>query len=373
MSARWSKRLDFAARLLGGHVLRRAHDAARHRAAEFRLGSAGGRDETAREVGRGRVLFRDDFRETPVHDEHAAEVAEHDVFRLEIAVDDALAVGEGDGIADLLEDGEERGQRIFFHRLGDAIGEEFEHLFQGDAAHEFHRVEKLVLLIDAEFVDGDDVRMIELRGDLRLLDEAQHIGLVAAAEHHLHGDGALGGVLPRIEDRAHAAAGDDAADGVALFRKQLIGQKAPDGRLRRGEADAGLGGRAPAVDFECHVAEADGLVGEKAGGFGDGLPVDEGAVAAAEVFEQELIVVDRELRVPPRDERGAGVEIDAGFATDDVLAGRKRGPRQFHVLVAQDDLGLGDMHGTGECASAPAKPSREMPGYFAGWRIGSPR
>ena len=51
--------------------------------------------------------------------------------------------------------------------------------FKRDAADHLHRVEKLALLIDAELVDGDDVRVVELAGDLRLLDEAQHVGLVA--------------------------------------------------------------------------------------------------------------------------------------------------------------------------------------------------
>ena len=40
----------------------------------------------------------------PVHDLHLAERADHDVERLEVAVDDALGVGEADGLGDLLED-----------------------------------------------------------------------------------------------------------------------------------------------------------------------------------------------------------------------------------------------------------------------------
>jgi hypothetical protein len=43
------------------------------------------------------------LRETPVHHQHLAVVAEHDVLGLQIAVDDALAVREGERVADLLE------------------------------------------------------------------------------------------------------------------------------------------------------------------------------------------------------------------------------------------------------------------------------
>src|SRR3990172_4581841 len=37
------------------------------------------------------------FGEAPVHDENFAEGADHDVFRLEVAVEDAAGVGKGDG------------------------------------------------------------------------------------------------------------------------------------------------------------------------------------------------------------------------------------------------------------------------------------
>ena len=109
--------------------------------------------------------------------------------------------------------------------------------------------------------------------------------------------------------------------------------------------------RALAADFERDVgAEADALVREKARGFRDGLVVDEGAVAAAEVFDQQVVVVDREPRVPAREQRRVRAEIDAGLAPDDVFAGRQRGPRQLGAGVAEDDLGQRDVHRGGSRA-----------------------
>ena len=49
--------------------------------------------------------------EAPVHDLHLAEGADHDVRRLEVAVDHAAGVGVGDRLADLLEDREEAAPR----------------------------------------------------------------------------------------------------------------------------------------------------------------------------------------------------------------------------------------------------------------------
>ena len=66
--------------------------------------------------------------------------------------------------------------------------------------------------------------MRELRGDLRLLEEArQTVGLERRAvrrlarhlpEHHLHGEAAPQVLVAHLEDRAHAATRDLAAHGV---------------------------------------------------------------------------------------------------------------------------------------------------------------
>ena len=45
-----------------------------------------------------------DPRQPPVHHQHFAEVAEHDVFGLQVAVNDAARVGERHGIGDAQQD-----------------------------------------------------------------------------------------------------------------------------------------------------------------------------------------------------------------------------------------------------------------------------
>jgi hypothetical protein len=50
------------------------------------------------------VLAVTDLREAPVHDEHLAEVADHDVRGLEVAVDHAAGVSVGHPVANLEED-----------------------------------------------------------------------------------------------------------------------------------------------------------------------------------------------------------------------------------------------------------------------------
>ena len=99
------------------------------------------------------------------------------------------------------------------------------------------------------------------------------------------------------------------------------------------------------MDFEGYIAEANGLVWKKARDFGDALLVDEGAVAAAEVFDEQVIVVDGEQCVSAREQRGLGVDVAFAGATDDVFARRQGDARQFGAVVSQGDLGLRDVHG----------------------------
>ena len=55
-------------------------------------------------------------RQAPVHHQHFAEVAEHDVLGLEIAMDHAAGVGEGDGVGHLHQDFDVLGERFFADR-----------------------------------------------------------------------------------------------------------------------------------------------------------------------------------------------------------------------------------------------------------------
>jgi hypothetical protein len=63
------------------------------------------------------------------------------------------------------------------------------------------------------------------------------------------------------------------------------------------------------VQFEPCAADLDALAGPEPHGFGAGPAIDEGAMARAEVFDQRVIVIDRELRVARRDAFGLDAEV----------------------------------------------------------------
>ena len=75
-------------------------------------------------------------RQSPVHHQHLAEVAEHDVLGLQVAVHDAVGMRERDGVGHLHQDFEILGQRT---RADDVR--------PGRPLHAFHRVEQRVVLV----------------------------------------------------------------------------------------------------------------------------------------------------------------------------------------------------------------------------------
>ena len=60
----------------------------------------------------GHAAAGQDLGQAPVHDLDLAEAADHDVRRLQVAVDHAAGVGVGHRLADLLEDRQEAGQVV---------------------------------------------------------------------------------------------------------------------------------------------------------------------------------------------------------------------------------------------------------------------
>src|ERR1051325_785313 len=68
----------------------------------------------------------------------------------------------------------------------------------------------MLLLMDANFVDGHDIRMIQMRRSLGFGVKTLDVGGARklARENHLEGDDAVEADLPRLEDDAHAAACD---------------------------------------------------------------------------------------------------------------------------------------------------------------------
>ncbi len=148
-----------AAGLLGAHVGRGPEDhAGLGPLARHRRGAGG----VARVQGGGGVA-REGLGEAEVEDLDLAVGRELDVGGLEVAVDDALAVGLLERLGDLPRDGE---------RLVDGERAAREPLREVLARHQLHRQrhEALALL---EPVDRRDIRVAERREDLRLAAEAR--------------------------------------------------------------------------------------------------------------------------------------------------------------------------------------------------------
>ena len=167
--------------------------------------------------------------QAPVHDLDLAEAADHDVRRLQVAVDHAPRVGVGHRLADLLEDREES------HPVLVRAPARRQQRRQGAAPDQLHRDEQPAVGEPAQLVDRDDPRVLELAADLRLLDEpADHLGVVAVLlPDHLDGQVAAEVEVAALEDRAHPAPGELADELVARRLAREVGHL---GRARAGSA-----------------------------------------------------------------------------------------------------------------------------------------
>ncbi len=175
-----------AARLLGGHVLRRAGDGTA-------LGQAGVIDGAGQaEVGDLDTLDA---------------VFEQDVGRLDVAVDQPLGVGRGQPGGRLETDA----QDLLDLQRAALV----ETLLERDAGNVFHhQVGPLARPLDG--VNVNDMFIAHGRGRLRLADEAL-AGRAAGGQRgsqHLDCHHALKCLIERLEHHAHAAAADDFEDLV---------------------------------------------------------------------------------------------------------------------------------------------------------------
>ena len=118
------------------------------------------RSGLVRDFPAGQVLGQ-----APVHDLHFAEGADHDVGRLQVAVDDAPAVGEADRLAHLRERLEQPRPVGGLHLVG-----------QGLAGDELHGQEGRAVGQRPQRVDRRDARVRQPGRDLRLADEAVGVG-----------------------------------------------------------------------------------------------------------------------------------------------------------------------------------------------------
>ena len=104
-------------------------------------------------------------------DLHPAALVDEDVFRLDVAMDDAFVVGELQGVADLRHD---RQGLLGLYVAGP------DRLPQVDAVDVLHDEVELAVRRAAEIVDGDDVRMAEPRQRPGLAREPLGKGRIAA-------------------------------------------------------------------------------------------------------------------------------------------------------------------------------------------------
>ncbi len=173
-----------AAHLLRRHVVRRADDHADLR--QPRLAGAG--DPEIQDLQDVRVA------------------AENQVGRLDVAVDDAVLVGEGEAAADL-DDQLDALARVERSAPPDQLGQRL-------ARDVLHGDERLAVVL-ADVVDGDDVRVLQPRRQPRLALEAlADVGVVDA--QHLDRDEAIDGRVEGQEQRAHAALAEALADAIAI-------------------------------------------------------------------------------------------------------------------------------------------------------------
>ena len=104
----------------------------------------------------------DQFRQPEVEHLRAAVARDHDVGGLDVAMDDAARVRRRERAGDLDGIVERRGNRQRPLR---------QQPIERRAVHQLHRDEGRPRVL-ADLVDGDDVRMVQRRGGLRLADEA---------------------------------------------------------------------------------------------------------------------------------------------------------------------------------------------------------
>ncbi len=110
--------------------------------------------------------------EAPVEDVHLAELAEHDVARLEVAVEHAAGVGEVHREARRGERREQLVAGVRPRRFGVAAPQARQDLLHRLPAHALHREVRLVLRVAPQVVDRHDRRVLELPLHAHLAQEA---------------------------------------------------------------------------------------------------------------------------------------------------------------------------------------------------------
>ncbi len=162
-----------------------------------------------------------ELRASPVEHEHLAVLAEHDVGRLEVAMDDAVLVRELDGLTHLDERVEEAVERETRRHRRVARAELGEHVPERPAADALHReVGPAVGL--AHLVHRHDGRVLEPGLDATLVHEALRRAADARGAEDLDGDVSPDPRVAVEPDLRRAAASDGLLQLVALLERRRL-------------------------------------------------------------------------------------------------------------------------------------------------------
>ena len=244
----------FAEGLFGGHIGGCSDEGAKAGGEDalFFLGDIGLEEVLGLE---GSVGFFDGgggidlFGDTPIHHHDLAKLADDDIGGLEVAVDQALLVGEENSAEDFLKDLDAVGEGVAFVGGRIAVLEALDDIFEGLTFDVLHDEEVAAFCVDADVVDGGDIGVFKLPVDLDLFEEAQEGCLVFVLVFEaFDGDEAVDIVVFDEIDFARRAftEGADAFVAFAIFFGEcgLIVEEA-DFREDRGIAEraCGFGGQ----------------------------------------------------------------------------------------------------------------------------------
>ena len=205
-------------RLLGAHVMDRAHDRSGER------GRGGHRQSPSEKIGRSAGWCRpgvEELGQAEIQELGVAVPGDHDVVRLDIAVEDARLVGFGQAFGDLESD-VHRTEQIEL-----AVGDEPRN---GPAVDVFHGDERRpAILVDV--VDLGDGRMGEGCGGPGFGQKTRPpVGVGhELGSQNLDGHGPTQPRIPGEIDDAHSASADQALDPIVL-------QRPADQGIRHGHA-----------------------------------------------------------------------------------------------------------------------------------------
>jgi hypothetical protein len=176
-------------------------------------------------------------------------------------------------VNDSLAMGEIHGQSQDLHHLGgmhDRLRRGGQPLLQTAAVHVLQRQERAAAVL-ADFVDLDDVRMLQLADGFGFRAKTGQLGLtgMAACENHLEGDHALQAALAGLVDHAHRPAAEGFEDFVTgdelVFARPVFACRV----LQRERSRAGSRARNPvqrgiAAGLPRHIIKRADLIGRRA-------------------------------------------------------------------------------------------------------------